>query len=1056
MSMEHFTHEATMMRKSCHANVLRMKGSFLCGNGLWLVLQYHPHGSILDVINSVYPDGISDETFICAILQQALEGLRYFHSIGSVHRDLKCANLLVSRNGDIRLSDFGISVPDASITKGQTFAGSPCWMAPEALSQGGYQSASDIWSLGITALECAFGKPPHHKHKPVKVFSLVLRGEPPTMKGLSPVKAKKFSADFHDFVKKCLKKDPKTRPTADELLKHPIFAGFGRDMHLSAQAYVRMKMVELSVPELVAKEVPRNHMANHSLVATNGNSGGGVNGHMGDARETETSDWDFPCMATAGAPSADEEWRSKLAKKYTQELGRYEKHGVMMQSGRLTVYLATAKEGDTSVALHEYEVDVHEYSTPILTDQIRESIFALSHHYILSCKGLWEDGKKTISWVTESKSGGSLAKYVATTGALGGGDAQRVACQLIQAVTYFHGHNSVHGQLHSHHVYLIDLSKIKVDVCSALIVRAAWSAMETKEFILPANGMRPEAILAPEVFEDGCSKESDIYGIGMIMLNILSGRMPFREFGAMKIENIIHEKISGREPATLGDLSFTWRGFVSLCINKNRPSLNTLLEHTALQGAILTMQQDDPQCTIATCPACLGPPKDSRKLDCGHCLCFPCAEQAHQFTTKMHSLLRATSGWAFGEPSKSFVCPQCGVATTLTDGIESLPSGVIKVPLCDHCEDKPAETECEQCMVTMCTGCSTQLHRRGRFKNHVVKSLLTQSLDKETVEAGEVIDRLNDRAEILSKAADLLEQSDDIGSVESQIAIKQVESWGERARVAVTNQEAALIAKIEQLNKTRETTNRDQLQLVSLLKTQIDRVLCSDPVARGSAVSSVALRRFNSLLATPCASDPQKWNLSFFGDQATLTNGVAKLSSVGISSSQLSWTTPPGPNSERAARAVVTLAALIACHPLLGTPKPAYKALRVKPKGLLESCNWRVRQLLVFSASGANLAVDPTKAASSPSEDAHEAGSSVGPAGSWHAAPNTGDSAWLEYRMDGVTEACTVVVRSYPQKEHCPEYITLEGSLDGVTYSEICVEEVLQSGTACWDCIISC
>jgi serine/threonine protein kinase len=164
------------------------------------------------------------------------------HSNGQIHRDIKAGNILLDMEGNIFISDFGVS---ASLKKGQkrkTFVGSPCWMAPEVMEQTGHDSAADVWSMGITAIELAQGTAPHSHLVAMKVILAILNDEPPQLKVPST-----WDPLFVELITACLQKDPSKRPTVEQLLKqHKKFFSKAKDPAYIKKSFIK-DLKEVSV-----------------------------------------------------------------------------------------------------------------------------------------------------------------------------------------------------------------------------------------------------------------------------------------------------------------------------------------------------------------------------------------------------------------------------------------------------------------------------------------------------------------------------------------------------------------------------------------------------------------------------------------------------------------------------------------------------------------------------------------------------------------------------------------------------------------------------------------
>lgn len=211
--------EISIMQQCNSPHVVRYYGSYFKNSDLWIVMEYCGAGSVSDIIRLRSKTLTEDE--IAAILQSTLKGLEYLHFMRKIHRDIKAGNILLNAEGQAKLADFGVAgqLTD-TMAKRNTVIGTPFWMAPEVIQEIGYNCVADIWSLGITAIEMAEGKPPYADIHPMRAIFMIPTNPPPTFRNPD-----QWSEPFKDFVSQCLVKNPENRATATQLLQHPFIKG---------------------------------------------------------------------------------------------------------------------------------------------------------------------------------------------------------------------------------------------------------------------------------------------------------------------------------------------------------------------------------------------------------------------------------------------------------------------------------------------------------------------------------------------------------------------------------------------------------------------------------------------------------------------------------------------------------------------------------------------------------------------------------------------------------------------------------------------------------------
>ncbi|KAG9228225.1 kinase-like domain-containing protein [Amylocarpus encephaloides] len=216
--------ELDILHKCLSPYIIDFYGAFFQEGAVYMCIEFMDGGSIDKIYSDGMPENVLRKITYCTT--QGLKTLKDDHNI--IHRDVKPTNILVNTRGQVKICDFGVS-GNLVASIANTNIGCQSYMAPERISGGGMSSAganpsggsysvqSDIWSLGLTIIECAMGRYPYPPETYNNIFSqlsAIVDGTPPDL----PEEG--YSELARDFVRGCLNKIPNLRPTYSMLLSH--------------------------------------------------------------------------------------------------------------------------------------------------------------------------------------------------------------------------------------------------------------------------------------------------------------------------------------------------------------------------------------------------------------------------------------------------------------------------------------------------------------------------------------------------------------------------------------------------------------------------------------------------------------------------------------------------------------------------------------------------------------------------------------------------------------------------------------------------------------------
>ncbi|NXU73701.1 KCC1G kinase, partial [Oreotrochilus melanogaster] len=302
--------EIAVLRKIKHENIVTLEDIYESTTHYYLVMQLVSGGELFD---RILERGVYTEKDASVVIHQVLTAVKYLHENGIVHRDLKPENLLYltpEENSKIMITDFGLSKMEQNGIM-STACGTPGYVAPEVLAQKPYSKAVDCWSIGVITYILLCGYPPFYEETESKLFEKIKEGyyefESPFWDDISE--------SAKDFIRHLLEKNPTTRFTCEEALRHPWINGntaLHRDIYPSVSAQIQKNFAKSKWRQAFNAAAVVHHMRKLHM-----NGQAAAESSLSISQDSEASRPSTPVVATWPTP-ADEDKDTSLPREHTQ------------------------------------------------------------------------------------------------------------------------------------------------------------------------------------------------------------------------------------------------------------------------------------------------------------------------------------------------------------------------------------------------------------------------------------------------------------------------------------------------------------------------------------------------------------------------------------------------------------------------------------------------------------------------------------------------------------------------------------------------------------------
>jgi len=250
-AIERFRNEIKIARKITHKNVCKMYDLGESGGASYITMEYVPGEDLRSFIHRSKQLTVATAV---SISRQVAEGLSEAHSLGIVHRDLKPGNIMIDKEGNAKVMDFGIarSLLGKGLTGEGAIIGTPEYMSPEQVEGKEADQRSDIYALGVIIFEMLVGSPPFEGETPFAIANKHKTEPPPVPKKLLP----QLPEALNKVILRCLEKDRANRyQTAGELLTD--LSAVEQTFLTADRALTRAKTKIRTSREITVKVTPR-------------------------------------------------------------------------------------------------------------------------------------------------------------------------------------------------------------------------------------------------------------------------------------------------------------------------------------------------------------------------------------------------------------------------------------------------------------------------------------------------------------------------------------------------------------------------------------------------------------------------------------------------------------------------------------------------------------------------------------------------------------------------------------------------------------------------------